>query len=275
MLISCGKKTDPIPKSHFIPPEEDKVILEVTQKGVLIINNDKKYNLIVYKSLCENCGGESKEIAVIEPGENYTDKDVTKKVSYFYKFIFKHSEYNVFSEPFVKRITYDTPIKVKDLQITPISDSKIKLNMTFTNTLHHYNLYLNNELYYKGRSPILEVDLASGINTISILPFDIYNNKGIIFTKKVDTLNLKQPAPVSGLDYVISGENIYISWNLSANANKYSVRITADGITKEFFTELNYYRTNFPTNVKCIDIEVTAKNDYMTSESATIKACRR
>lgn len=274
-LISCGKKTDPIPKSQFIYPQEDKVTLEVKQNGVLITNNDKKYNLIVYKSLCENCGNDAKEIAVIEPEESYTDKDVTRKTPYFYRFIFKHSEYKVFSEPFVKRVTYDMPIKVKNLQITPISVNRIRLNMTFTNTLHHYKLYLNDNLYYEGRNPILEVNLVQGKNSLSILPFDIYNNKGEIFSKKIDTYNLQKPSPVTGLDYVISGENIYISWNTSANANKYKIKIKAKNVTREYLTELNYYRTKFPHNITCVGIEVTSENDYMASESAEIRACKR
>ena len=119
------------------------------------------------------------------------------------------------------------------------------------------------------------MSLVSGSNSISILPFDIYNNKGAIFAKKIDTYNLQKPDPVTGLDYVISGENIYISWNLSTNANKYRIKITANNAAREFITELNYYRTNFPVNIKCIDIEVTAENDYMTSESATTNACKR
>jgi hypothetical protein len=275
MVLSCGKKTDPIPKSQFIYPQEDKVTLEVTHKGVLITNIYKKYNLIVYKSLCENCGSQFKKIAVIEPEENYIDRDVVRKTPYFYQFIFKHSEYRVFSEPFVKRITYDVPIKVRSLQIIPISSKKIKINMTFNNTLHHYYLYLNNSLYYEGRDSSVEVELSDGTNSISILPFDIYNNKGELYTKKIDTYNLQEPEAVKNLNYVISGDKIYISWDPSRNAKKYRLKITINNRKNECFTEFNYYRADMVPNITCMDIEVTAENDYMISKSTKIRACRR
>ena len=274
LIIACGKKTDPIPKSQFILPHEDKILIEIAKNGVVITNNDKKYNLAVYKSSCENCGNAYKRITIIEPEESVTDKDVIEKTSYFYKFIFRHSEYNVYSEPLIKRITYNKPIDVKDLQITPIGPNKIKINITFTDTLHHYELYLNNDLYYEGRNPALGINLSNGINNISILPFDIYNNKGELFTKRVDSYQLVKPSPVQALNYVISGDYIYISWNPSEHANKYSIKITANSSVMEYQTKLNYYRTTFPEKIKCIDIEVIAENDYMMSESSTIRACK-
>ena len=275
LIVSCGKKTDPIPKSQFIHPEEDKVMLETTKRGVLITNKDSKYNLIVYRSLCENCGNNFKNIAVIEPEESFTDKEVTEKTSYFYKFVFKHSEYNVLSEPFVKRITFAQPISVKNLQIIPLGFNKIKINTSFTSTLHHYKLFLNNELYYEGRDPAVEINLTKGRNNISILPFDIYNNKGVLYIRKIDTYNLLKPAPVSDLNYVISGEYIYISWDNSENANKYTIKISINNSVKEFHTKLNYYRSKFPTDLQCIGIEVTAENDYMSSESQKTRACKQ
>jgi hypothetical protein len=275
LIVSCGKKTDPIPKSQFIHPEEDTVVLEVTEKGIIITNNDNKYNLIVYRSLCENCGNNFKQIVVIEPKESYIDKEVVEKTPYFYKFIFKHSEYNVFSEPFIKRITFAQPISVKNLQIIPLGSNKIKINTSFTNTLHHYKLFLNNELYYEGRDPVVEVNLTKGSNNISILPFDIYNNKGKLYTRKIDTYNLLKPAPVRSLNYVISGEYIYISWDKSENANKYTIKIRINNSVNEYNTKLNYYRFKFPSALQCIDIEVTAENDYMSSESRKVRACKR
>lgn len=274
LIIGCGKKTDPIPKSQFIPPEEDKFLIEVVNNGIVITNNDKKYNLVVYKSSCENCGNAYKRITIVAPEESFTDKDVREETSYFYKFMFKHPEYNIFSEPVINRVTYNKQISVKNLKIAPMGTNKIKTNIAFTGTLHHYELYLNNDLYYKGRNSEIEINIIDGINNISILPFDVYNNKGVLFTKKIDSYQLIKPTPVNDLNYVISDNHLYISWNPSEHANKYKIRIIAKSNIMEYQTNLNYYRTTFPEKIKCIDIEVTAINDYMMSESSTIRACK-
>jgi len=71
-----------------------------------------------------------------------------------------------------------------------------------------------------------------------ILPFDIYNNKGVFFTKKIDSYQLVRPSSVQALNYVISGNYIYISWNPSEYANKYKIKIKANSKVLELSNKI-------------------------------------
>ncbi|MDY6820786.1 MAG: hypothetical protein SVN78_04095 [Deferribacterota bacterium] len=275
LVLACGKKTDPIPKSQFIPPAEDEVFIEVVKGGVLVKNNDKDYNLIVQKSACEGCGGVFKELATIKPEGQFLDRDVKEKEQYFYKFMFKHPRYDIYSNYFIKRITYLKQVAIKNIEIIPIDNKTISINLDFTDTIRHYKLYINDELYYDGRNERLEgITLKERYNKVSILPYDIYNNKGRLYAQRIDTFDLNRPKKVENIDYVFDDGNLYISWDRVNYADKYSLKIKIDGRVMEFAQEVNYFKTQVPQHIKCIDIGLQAENDFFKSGYKNIEICR-
>lgn len=274
-FIACGKKTVPITKSQFISPDESKISITTADDGISIINNSNIYNLIVLKSLCETCTDDFHRVAVINADSNFIDRDVQEDKAYFYKFTFKHPEYSIFSEDIIKRITYNKPVAVSSLNIEITENSGLLIEPAFSDKIHHYDLYLNNRLISKTRDKKVLVNLEEETNTIKLIPYDIYNNEGKYYTKTIAKSELLKPEDIKEVNFVFGRKNLFISWEISKNAQNYDVTISYDNNTKSLKTAVNYLRIEVPDNINCYELDIVGVNEFQKSPKKHLRACRK
>jgi len=273
-VISCGKKTDPVPKALFITPSIEKITIKNTDEGVSFGNLDNDFNLIIEKGACETCVDGLDTLTILKAGSAYTDRNVEIGSSYFYRLAFKHPNYNVFSEKILKKITYAKPIKVETLLLEPINGN-ISAEAVFSGKIEYFEVFLDGKPFSKQRKKTFVFKAKEREVKIKIIPYDIYRNRGRFYSKTVSPSIFELVKAPENIKYAINNNLVYLSWNKVDNAEAYKI-YSAD---KKQYTLLdminvNYYKLPFLSNNDCLNLAITASNKYKESAKSKIQICK-
>ncbi|MGE4318321.1 MAG: hypothetical protein AB7E96_05390 [Deferribacterales bacterium] len=275
LLISCGKKTDPIPKSKLAdltPPAA--ISYKVTDEGILIENQENE-NLIIEKGIPE--GDECtffNRVTMIGPKATYLDTEVEPDHKYFYRLMKKTVKYGLVSAPYVFSLTYEQPLKIANADY-------LKTPTGYNVSIETDAIFMRFDVYSGGKSiaqtggkmaDILQSDVVD--NQITLVLTDYYGNKGILYPIQIPVeraLNLPQEvAVISVLNF---GNMRRIAWSHSENADSYTIEV-CEGVSCETFNTVNnslVYQKPIDT---CITVTATAVNADGRSKPATYKYCR-
>ncbi|MCB4204745.1 hypothetical protein LF845_07200 [Deferribacterales bacterium Es71-Z0220] len=273
LLLACGKKTDPIPLDTLILPQvEVEKVLKLDDNGVLI-KNISKYVLYVEKAeVIGDCAQEFSVIAKIEPKGNYIDNNVTKGVDYIYRLFNVDENIKVASKEVTKKITFNYPVKVEKFESSLLSDKYLKAELYFSDEIGYYEVYLNSKLVKKSKQMQLELPLEDkDINTVEIIPYDKYFNKGIVFKKDFISYSKYLLPNVKGVKFIDKGGSFILSWDSVRGATGYKIYLIEN--TDKKFIEMS--KENFRVlqkNGRCV-FGISAFNDYTESNLSIINIC--
>ena len=275
-VFGCGKKTQPVSKDSFNLPVPAERSVNITEKGVEIVNVSDKYVMFAERAGYDDKGCLQKFIflARLKPKESFSDKDVKQPNRYVYRLSYYDSALGVYSEKKNVVITYSKPIEIKNFDYKITDTVKAQLDITYPDNFEYYELYVNERKMYKGRKNKVSTVLLNGeINNIKIVPYDIYGNKGSVFTTKIDlTAGKFIPAP-RRLRSIIGDDFIMLSWESVGKAEKYAVYIKKEnGFVMQAATGTNFYRyENKPE--KCVKFGIKATAGKAESEMSVLEVC--
>lgn len=275
-VFACGKKTQPVSKDSFSLPVPAERSVKITEKGVEIANVSDKYVMFAESAAYddEGCLKEFTFLTRIKPEESFLDKGVKQGNRYVYRLSYYDSSLDVYSAKKNVVVTYSKPIEIKgfDYKITDTVNAQLKI--TYPDNLEYYELYVNSRKLYEGRKNTVSTVLLNGeFNNIEIIPYDIYGNKGNVFTAKIDlTAGKFIPAP-QRLRSIIGGNFVMLSWESVEKAEKYKVYINkGSGFVMKAETETNFYRyENKPE--KCVKFGIKATAGKAESEMSVLNVC--
>lgn len=275
VLFSCGKKTDPVPKStleDLTPPAA--VFYSVVDEGVRIENQEKD-NLLIEKGIPE--GNECtffNKVTVIGPQSVYIDKEVSADQKYFYRVKKKTVKYGLLSSPYVFSLTYEKPLKIKNAQY-------LKTPLGYNISIDSSDIFMRFDVYSGGKSiaqtggssaDVLSSEMSG--NSLTLVLTDYYGNKGEMYKLEIPVeKKLMLPSAVETVTVLDYALNKRIAWSDNENTQSYIIEVCSGGAC-DIFTSVNTsidYTKPFKT---CIDISVTAVNGDGKSKPTKIKYCR-
>ncbi|UOD34029.1 hypothetical protein DSN97_07615 [Deferribacteraceae bacterium V6Fe1] len=273
LLLACGKKTDPIPLDTVVIPQvEVERTLTLTDNGVLI-KNVSGYVLYVEKAeVISDCAQEFKIVAKIEPKGYYIDKNVIKGEDYIYRFFNVDEDIKVASKEVTKKITFNHPVKVEKFEAAFLNDKYVKANLFFSDEVGYYEVYLNSKLVKKSKQMQLELPLEDkDMNTVEIIPYDKYFNKGIVFKKDFISYSKYLLPDVKGVKFIDKGDTFILSWDSVSGAVGYRIYLIENADKKLIETSKENFQV-LKKNGSCI-FGISAFNEYTESNLSTINIC--
>jgi len=270
IFVSCGKKLDPKPKDTIIIPSPNNVILENSEEGVYIKNNEN-YTLFVEKSSIDDarCAENFIFLTKLKPNEEYVDKNVIESHSYIYRFTNIDESIGVESIFRPKSILYSKPIKITGFVIEPKPTGEATIFLEFNEKPRGVAVKINGKdlgRFTDNKLSLLLEDRDS--NEIIIVPYDKYNNHGI--PKRIVYSNPKVYflTPPDNLKYVIDENRLLLNWDDVPYAKGYKIYNSSGCIID---TKVNYVNIIFE---KCVEIYISSYNDFTESEKRYFKICK-
>lgn len=226
LMISCGKKTDPVSKDNFIIPEVAvSDVLSLEESGVVLRNTGKKYNILVEKAeVIDSCTGEFKILGNINPGDSFVDVDVSAGKEYVYGFYNVDNYLKLSSSSNVKKVIYSKPVWVKDFSYETDDTGILKAHVIFSDVVNFFKIFLNGKEVKLNRGNDFEILMENiDSNLIEITPYDNYMNRGVTFSKNIVNKRKYFISSPSGFRNVKTQDNILISWDKIKGAKGYRV----------------------------------------------------
>lgn len=272
-INACGKKLDPKPKDSIIIPPPRKVSLENREEGVYIKNNEE-YTLFVEKSSIDDtkCSDNFIFLVKLKPEEGYLDRDVKESLSYVYRFTNLDENYGVESTFVSKSILYSKPIKITNFIISPKPTGEVTISLTFDKIPRGVHVKINNKdlgRFTDNTFTLLLEDKEQ--NTISITPYDKYNNLGVTKTVVYSNPRVYFITPPEIKNYIIDENSILINWDDIPYAKGYRLYDTKSN--KVLDTKVNYAKLNLEKPNSCIEFYISSYNEQIESEKKYIKLC--
>lgn len=267
-LISCGKKTEPVSKDSFIiSPVNTSEVLFLGESGVILKNHSKKYNLLVEKAVfTDNCTGDFKVVADINPEGTFVDQNVAIGKEYIYGFYHVDNYLKFSSVRSTKKVVYSRPVKVTDF-IYDIGDADtLRGNVTFSDAVNFFKISLNGKEIDIKRQNSFEILLENrDKNIIEIIPFDNYLNKGITFSQEIINKRKFFLVPPSDFNVIKTAEKYLLSWDKIDGAKGYRVYYDDKNIT----TSESYAFIS----LSVCNVYVSSFNEVFESDKAEVNLC--
>jgi hypothetical protein len=276
MIVGCGKKTDPIPKSAMVDLSPvAAVFLSVTDEGVLIESAESE-NILIEKGVSD---GESCSfynfLTQSGPKSSFLDKDVVEGQKYFYRIKKKTVKYGLTSSPVVFQITYAKPLRISGSAFTDTEDG-------YAVSISSDDDFMRMDVYSGGKSIIQTGKTDFFINKndvknskITLVLTDMFGNKGKSYSIEFPVVKpIVIPQAVTNLQAAWLGESLRIVWDDVENAEYYDVKV-CENVSCETVTAKRPY-TIYKKEIKeCADITVTAVNGSFRSNNTTVRYCRQ
>ncbi len=271
-VASCGYKNSPKSKDTFVIKSPDNVSVYNTEKGIRITNQNDKYSLIVEKAIKgDKCIPKFEFLKTIKPKNGFIDENVKYGVTYVYRLYNLDNELEINSKPATVLKTYMPPIKVKNINVTYLSDDSILIKPEFSYEPLFYKVLLNGKLVFQTKKKEVKLILENkDINKVKIIPYDEYDNKGKSFVKEVINRKTTSVKPPKNIKVILGLENFIIVWDKVKGAEGYEIYNSYSKKTK---------KTNFPkVEFKkppggCYYFTILSFNKYGKSNKKTINYC--
>ncbi len=276
-VIGCGIKAPPIPKDSLNIPYPTNISISITNDGVLISNN-QDIMLVVEKSKINNNAlnrRDYKRLTLISPKNTYTDDDVVDGATYTYRFKNYSTEYNTFSTPAVKTITYNTPIKIKDIKIEQKNNS-ICLDIKLNETTKYADIMINSKIVDKiDKNNKSCYNLPSSAQvSIMILPYDKNENAGIPYETTITQDNKDFILPPQNVKALRDVSSIILSWDKVDNADSYNIYLNnKDKQQLISNTTVTLYKYNLKNDENCIDFLLSTVKGNKESNKIQVTSC--
>lgn len=277
IINGCGIKAPPIPKDSLNIPYPTDVNVSITNDGVLISNN-QDIMLVVEKSKIDNNALNRryyKRLTLISPKNTYIDEEVVDGTTYTYRFKNYSTEYNTFSTPAVRTITYNTPIKIKDVKIEQKNNS-VCLNIKLNETTKYADIMINSKVVSKinknGES-CYNLPLSAQVSII-ILPYDKNENAGIPYETTITQNNKDFILPPQNVKALRETSSVVLSWDKVDNAESYNIYINNENIPQLIDnTTITLYKYNLKNNENCIDFLLSTVKGRKESNKIQVTSC--
>lgn len=274
LSISCGKKLDPIPKESIIIPPPEDIVLQNTDKGVILKNNG---NYIVYieKSSIDDkdCSEKFRYVVKVPQKGEFLDENVLESYTYTYRITNIDEIIGRESIPRSFNITYSPPISVKKFEIIPNSDGRVNILLYFNKKPRFFEVNLNGKELgnFSGDNITILLD-DSELNVIKITPFDKFNNRGEVKTITYANPKIYFLYPPERISYIYDNGLAIIQWDPVVYAKGYKLFIVEKDINYKEVADIkvNFVKISFKG---CIDIAIAAYNDEVESEKKYFKIC--
>lgn len=275
-IFACGKKTQPISKDSFSLPVPDDNAVNIVDNGVKLKNSSEDYVMFAEKSAYDEkgCLKDFAFLTRLPAGETFLDRNVRQGNKYVYRLSYYDSGYDIFSEKHNSIITYSQPLNIADFKYSVKDAGQTELNIKYPERLEYYELFVNDRKLYKGRKNTVTIDLLDGeVNSVAIVPHDIYGNRGNVFAKKIDLSAGKFISAPQELRSIVGKNFVLLSWNSVKKADKYVVYVRGqDNFIKEAESETNFYKY-VNTIEDCMKFGVKASSNQAESEMSVIEVC--
>jgi len=277
-LITCGKKSDPIPKDALFIPSPEGVDINLTDQGIVIKNISDNYTLFVDKILIANSlfpKFRYERVALILPTNEYLDIDVNLGMEYLYRFYNYYPEYQTFSRPITRTIRYHIPVKINDVNIELSGDSLCILTSLMSN-IDYVDISINGKSVNKYRSGRYCVNLPPTIIVdITMLPYDKEGYSGIPYTKKFERDPEESIFPPQNIKVIQNNDQIILSWDRMKSINSYNIyRIIDDNYKLLMKTEATLYSFIRTGNEDCLDFAIKSVRYGIESEPTIVSVCK-
>lgn len=272
--FSCGKKLDPIPKESIVIPAPVNIVLQNQEKGILLKNNGD-YTIYVEKSSIDdkNCSDKFRYIVKIPKKGEFLDENVLESHTYTYKVTNIDEIIGLESASQSFSITYSPPIYVKQFSIIPNPDGKVHLMLHFDRQPRFFTINLNGKQLgnFNGDNVTILLDDTES-NSITITPFDKFNNKGEVKTitySNPKTYFLYSPQHIS---YIYDNGLAMIHWDpiVYAKGYKFYIVESVGRYRDPIDLKVNFVKVPFHG---CLEFAISAYNDEVESEKKDFKIC--
>lgn len=274
LLFACGKKTDPVPLDTIVIPEvEIEKAITLSDSGVLI-KNTGNYVLYIEKAETVNdCVQEYKLLAKVNPKSHYSDEYVIRGNEYIYRLFNVDEDNKVASKGVTKKITFNYPIKIEKFEYDLIDERYLKANLTFSDEVGYYEIYINSKLVKKSKQLQMELSFEDkNLNTVEIIPYDRYFNKGIVFKKDFIAYSKYLLPEVKGIKFIDRGDTFILSWDSVSGAKGYKIYFIDNNDKKLIETVKENFQILQKNDYGC-EYAISAFNDYTESNFSTIDIC--
>ncbi len=278
LLAGCGVKADPAPSEAFFIPYPKEVSLSSADGGVLISNGSDTFPILVeVRKNTENMTNQDKftRLTLVSPSQTFIDKDVTDGGSYSYRFSNYYTEYDTYSYPATKTITYKAPVQLRSLSFFE----------------HDYNLCITAELNDQTEFAVLnmngkDVGLLEGreqcvalpnVATIELLiiPYDKLGLQGTPHKETYVRDTGKILLPPQNVKLIRHNDRIVFSWDASlSNDAEYALYIV-DNETTTLLRKTNITVESYKSDDlnRCIDFQLSSIRNGEESPRIDITSC--
>ncbi len=268
-LIGCGKRTTPIPRTHFSVDPKQSVVIARKATGVSIENNNEELFLVVYRTELNLTSpvptNSYRKIKNLDPLTEFIDPNVVTGQYYEYAIVSMDIRTNTVSAPSYYRIKYSPMISLKNVTVTSSQNNTTILTFAQDENISEVDLLINNNERLVVRNNEAEIRIPlTGINSIVLTPYDKYSNPGAVYALNPSggTRTVSQYSTITQLVVRSADRTLIIKWLPVNQATSYRVEIIHFGrsvVAKTSITPL--VRINIGDYIDdkgCVDVKVIA-----------------
>lgn len=278
VLISCGIKTDPIPKSSVDIPYPSAIDYNINPGGISIYNGSGEWTLFVERA-DEETGfitlSSFKRVALINPKQVFTDTEVENGKVYKYRFRHYYGKIKTYSPALVKTIKYYEPIKLENAKIVK-ERNKICASASLSSVVTTIDVMINGtkaDSMMAGQKKCFNMPETSVIS-VMMIPYNSENNPGKAYettiTQNAGTANL----PPQNVIVRRSENDIVITWDEAENAS-YIVYADNNGKLRRIAAlDVSLFRYKAKGTDNCVDFKLSTVRKGKESKKIGVSACR-
>lgn len=272
MIFACGFKTDPQSKDSFQILTPEAVIVRNTASGISITNPQSSLQLIVERAIrTDKCLSPFQHLQRIPAKQQFVDSDVISGSTYVYRLFYVDPALRITSLSSVKTIIYAKPIVVSSIAVEQLTTSTLKVKPSFTAPPLYYTVFLNNKQIMKTRKSSFEFLLDNQLhNTLKIVPYDNFNNKGTAFTEDVINSSIAKVTAPQNIQSIIGLSNLFLTWDKVDGALSYIIMINGK---LHADTQHNSFIYPLPIQPGCIMFSIQSRNLHYQSSAQSLEVC--
>ncbi len=268
-LMGCGKRTTPIPRTHFSVDPQQNVVISRKATGVSIENNNEELFLVVYRTELNLTSpvptNSYRKIKNLDPLSEFIDPNVVTGQYYEYAIVSMDISTNTVSAPSYYRIKYSPMISLKNVTVTSSQNNTTILTFAQDENISEVDLLINNNERLVIRNNEVEIRIPlTGINSIVLTPYDKYSNPGAIYAihPAGGQRAVSQYSSITQLVVRSADSTLIIKWLPVNQATSYRVDIIHFGrsvVSKTSITPLVRINIgNYIDDKGCVDVKVVA-----------------
>ncbi len=279
LLVGCGKKDNPVPKSIFNIPSSVDVSIKLDIDGVKLINNSDNYTLFVEKErVVRNIlfRYDYERVTLIAPNMSFVDINVVEGREYMYRFYTYNSMDQAYSKPTMKSVVYEVPVRISNVS-AKIIGSTLCAEIEDMRGMDNVTFYINGKFVYEYNEDDGEycVDIPS---TVRIDFKAVPHRKGydgVPYTKNFTRDPKDGLFPPQNIKVVQTGSRSILSWDKLEGYDEYNVYVDKDGKQELIMTTVaTIFSYNIPAGDDCATLKLSSVKDKEESSLITVEICR-
>jgi hypothetical protein len=268
LLLSCGRKTAPVPKETLVLPPPEWVNISTTDDGVLIENPSDEI-VIVERAFSEV--GDLRFpyytfLARISPNSNYTDNTTERDSRYIYRLSTKHKRYDINSAPITRTVSYRGRVAIDSVKAAMVGE-RLCVSMTPTRNVSYITTTINGQTVSPDKDGCYGAPLSTNVLFVAV-PYSENDVPGMAYSERIDVTGSGRLVPPQNLQVLRRESSLILNWDSLPNVNGYRVVNVDEDVQ---ITETVY---TFRGKIDgCVKIQVYALYDMGESTPVTVESC--